>query len=90
MKPEKGAEYPIAPDLPSMEEKRKRDRLVLEKFEIFKRAEEDHMGGGQYIVEEIKDYIAGKGDPQMREKFYPGWTEKDFKELLKLIEDLGD
>ncbi len=86
----KAPDYPIAPKLPTLEEKRKRDRVVLEKFDIYKRAEADHKGGGQYIVREIKEYIDGKGDPDTREQFYPGWTREDFKELLKMIETLGN
>ncbi len=82
--------YPIAPELPSLEDRRKRDRMVLAKFDIYKRAEEDHKGGGKYIIREIKEYIAGKGDPDTREQFYPGWTREDFQELLKMIETLGN
>lgn len=90
MESERGPNYPIAPEEPSLEDKRKRDRMVLEKFNIYQRAEADHKGGGKYLIMEIKEFIAGKGDQKNREQFYPGWTKKDFEELLRLIEDLGD
>jgi len=59
---------------------------ILDKIDIYKRAEKDHKGGGKYMIKEVKEYIEGRGEPEVREQFYPGWEKEDFEKFLKLIE----
>jgi hypothetical protein len=59
---------------------------MLDKLDIYKRAESEHRGGGKYIKEEIRQYIKDEGEPEVREQFYSGWEKEDFERLLKLIE----
>lgn len=59
---------------------------ISDKLDLYRRAEEHERGGGEYIIEEIKDYISGGGEDEVREQYYPGWKKEDFEELLNLIE----
>lgn len=59
---------------------------ILDKLDLYKRAENDKKGGGQYMIEEAREYLAGQGEPEVRERFYPGWEKEDFEKFLKLIE----
>ena len=40
-------------------------------------------------VTEIPQYAQGKGDPETRERFYPGWTTEDFQTLLERLRQEG-
>ena len=39
------------------------------------------------MIDEIRDYIKGQGEPEIREQFYPGWKKGDFEKLLRLIKN---
>jgi hypothetical protein len=36
---------------------------------------------------ELKDMAEGGGDPGVREQYYSGWTNEDFKEVLRRLEE---
>ncbi len=60
---------------------------ILDKIDLYKRAENDQKGGGRYMIKEVQEYIEGKGEQEVREQFYPGWGKEDFEKFLKLIEE---
>ena len=66
------------------------EKEIVARYEIYKKAEEDQRGGGQYLVKEIEAFLAGKGDLGLRERVYQGWTRPDFESLLQLIKDLSN
>ncbi len=59
---------------------------ITEKFEFYRRAEEEKEGSGQHVLDEIKDYIEGNGDEEDKDQYYPGWTDEDFESLLTMVD----
>ena len=43
----------------------------------------------QANVDEIREYANGTGDKEDMGKWYPGWTQEDFAELLRRLENEG-
>lgn len=43
----------------------------------------------KYIAD-IKDWVAGEGDPAARERGYKGWTDEELKELLITLDKKSD
>jgi len=35
---------------------------------------------------QIEEWAEGRGELAVRDRFYPGWTDEDFKELLNRLE----
>lgn len=65
---------------------RPKDWDIEEKFGYYRRAEEEKEGSGQYMIDELKEFIAGKGDEEAKVQYYPGWQLEDFERLLDMIE----
>jgi hypothetical protein len=60
---------------------------ILNKVDLYRRAEEDQRGSGRYMIDEVTDYIAGRGEEETKDQFYHGWTKEDFEEMLRLIQN---
>ena len=60
---------------------------ILNKVDLYRRAEQEQRHGGRYMLDEIDDYIAGRGEAETREQFYPDWTKEDFEEMLRLTKN---
>ncbi len=39
----------------------------------------------QETVYELQDFSEGEGDQDIRDQYYKGWTDEDFKEVLKRL-----
>ncbi|MFH0779728.1 MAG: hypothetical protein V1928_02605 [Parcubacteria group bacterium] len=59
---------------------------LREKKRYYEELETEEQGSGQFMIDEIKNYIDAKGDDETKEQFYPGWTKQDFEDLLEMLE----
>lgn len=39
----------------------------------------------QEAIFELQDFAEGEGDQNIRDQYYKGWTDEDFKEILKRL-----
>jgi hypothetical protein len=68
-----------APQRPTEEDlKEKLDMLEQQK----------KMSSGMYlsVKNELQYFLEGEGEQDVREQYYKGWTNEDFKELLNRME----
>lgn len=39
----------------------------------------------QETLDELRDLMSGRGDQEVREQYYLGWQEEDFKDVLRAL-----
>lgn len=57
--------------------------------QMLDQAKKPGMGDGflKMVMGDLRDIVAGHGDPDIRRRNYAGWTLQDIRDLLRIIED---
>ena len=76
--PEMRSDIPEIPQRPTEED-------FEERVGGFMKTQEAAPHRYQEVVDELQDFSEGEGDQTVRDQYYKGWTNEDFKEVLKKL-----
>ncbi|MAF13777.1 MAG: hypothetical protein CMI53_02695 [Parcubacteria group bacterium] len=63
------------------------EEAILEVIKTFNQEKQGAPERYQEILDEIEEYSKGEGDNGVRDAYYEGWTDDDFKKLLERLKE---